>query len=159
MRVAAGLFHGLANGGDRLALLAGDGRRADALSYGSDASHDAPPLSAPGPGRSLRRHFAADGTLLAVEIAAEPSPGRVEPPGAGHASAQLGAGSGGAAAEASPASEADRDSTAPLDAPAPLRFDDGGGTNRAAWIALIALALGALGGVAALRVRELLREV
>ena len=116
-------------------------------------SYDDPPLSAPGTGRSLRRRFADDGTLLAVEIAAEPSPGRVEPPDTRRASAQLGAGAG-AASTTSAAGEA---TPPPLESPPAQRLDDGG-VNRAAWIALIALALGALGGVAAFRVRELLRD-
>ena len=156
MRVAGGLFNGLGNGGDRVALLARDGRRVDALSYGTDASYDDPPLSAPGPGRSLQRHFADDGTLQAVEIAAEPSPGRVEPPDTRRASAQLAA-MAGAAGAASAAGAAEEATPPPLASPPPQRLDDGG-ANRAAWIALVALALGALGGVAAFRVRELLRD-
>ena len=85
-----------------------------------------------------------------MKIAAEPSPGRVEPPDTRRASAQL-------AAVAGAVSAAEEATPPPLASPPPQRLDDGG-ANHAAWIALIALALGALGGVAAFRVRELLRD-
>jgi hypothetical protein len=78
-RPAGGLFNGLGNSGDRLALLAPDGRIIDALSYGSDVTYDNPPLPAPGPGRSLRRYFSDDGTYAGYEVSDAPSPGRIEP--------------------------------------------------------------------------------
>jgi hypothetical protein len=79
-RPAGGLFNGLGNSGDRLALIAPDGRTIDALSYGSDVTYDNPPLPAPGSGRSLRRYFGDDGTYAGYEVADSPSPGRIEPP-------------------------------------------------------------------------------
>jgi len=77
---AGGLFNGLGNSGDRLALIAPDGRLIDALSYGSDITYDNPPLPAPGAGRSLRRYFGDDGAYAGFEVSAAPSPGRIEPP-------------------------------------------------------------------------------
>jgi hypothetical protein len=82
-RPAGGLFNGLGNSGDRLALLAPDGRIIDALSYGSDVTYDNPPLPAPGAGRSLRRYFGDDGTYAGYEVSDAPSPGRIEPRPAG----------------------------------------------------------------------------
>ncbi|RLT36147.1 MAG: hypothetical protein DWI59_00965 [Chloroflexi bacterium] len=70
-----GISNGLGNGGDRLVLFRADGAMLDALSYGSDATYDRPPLPAPPSGRSLVRNFADDGSLLSVEVAASPSPG------------------------------------------------------------------------------------
>ena len=70
-----GFSNGLGNGGDRLVLYRADGAVIDALSYGSDATYDRPPLPAPGSGRSLMRTFADDGTLLAAEVSGSPSPG------------------------------------------------------------------------------------
>lgn len=70
-----GFSNGLGNGGDRLVLYRADGAVIDALSYGSDATYDRPPLLAPGSGRSLMRTFADDGTLLAAEVSGSPSPG------------------------------------------------------------------------------------
>jgi hypothetical protein len=78
-RPSGGLFNGLGNSGDRLALLASDGRLIDALSFGTDTTYDNPSLPAPGAGRSLKRYFADDGTYAGHEVADVPSPGRVEP--------------------------------------------------------------------------------
>ena len=66
LRHSRGLFNGLGNRGDRLALATEDGAIIDALSYGSDDSVDQPPLKAPAPGRSLQRRFDAAGRLAAV---------------------------------------------------------------------------------------------
>ena len=131
VRLAGGLFNGLANGGDRLALYAPGGGLVDALSWGADASHDSPPLDAPGPGEVLRRRFAPDGAPLAAESS-------------GDAAAD---GGGALAAEA----------TAPSPSPADGSPPGEGGTNRAAWIGLTALAAASLGGVFAFRFRDLLR--
>jgi hypothetical protein len=79
-RLAGHLGNGLGNGGDRRALVAQNGALVDALSCGTDATYDDPPLLAPGPGEALRRYFADDGSLLAVQLAVEPSPGRIEAP-------------------------------------------------------------------------------
>ncbi len=79
-RPAEGLFNGLGNSGDRLALLTTDGRLIDALSYGSDTTYDDPPLPATGAGRSLKRYFGDDGTYATYEVSDAPSPGRSEPP-------------------------------------------------------------------------------
>ena len=70
-----GISNGLGNGGDRLVLFRADGSMLDALSYGSDATYDRPPLPVPPSGRSLVRNFADDGSLLSVEVSASPSPG------------------------------------------------------------------------------------
>ena len=104
-RVATGLFNGLGNSGDRLSLVAGDGQILDAISYGTDATFNAPPLSAPGPGHSLQRRFAADGTLLGIELAADPSPGRIEAPASGQTEALSGAASSAAGAAPPSANE------------------------------------------------------
>ncbi|MEZ4552960.1 MAG: lamin tail domain-containing protein [Dehalococcoidia bacterium] len=96
---AGGLSNGLGNSGDRLALLAADGRVIDALSYGSDATYDSPPLPAPGAGRSLKRYLGDDGSFAGYEVSDEPSPGRFEPPparvDASEASSEGGAASAG----------------------------------------------------------------
>ncbi len=78
-RPPEGLFNGLGNTGDRLALLTAEGRIIDALSYGSDTTYDDPALPAPGAGRSLKRYFADDGTYAMSEVSDAPSPGRIEP--------------------------------------------------------------------------------
>ncbi|MFN8583935.1 MAG: lamin tail domain-containing protein [Dehalococcoidia bacterium] len=75
-----GLSNGVGNSGDRLALLAAGGRLIDALSYGSDATYDNPPLPAPGAGHSLKRFFGDDGTFAGYEVSSEPTPGRLDPP-------------------------------------------------------------------------------
>ncbi|MGE0227246.1 MAG: lamin tail domain-containing protein [Dehalococcoidia bacterium] len=96
---ASGLSNGLGNSGDRLALLAADGRVIDALSYGSDATYDSPPLPAPGTGRSLKRHFGDDGSFAGYEVSDEPSPGRTEPPPARLVESEASSDGGSAAAE------------------------------------------------------------
>ena len=65
LRHSRGLFNGLGNRGDRLALATEDGAIIDALSYGSDDSVDRPPLKAPRAralaAAPLRRRRSADG--------------------------------------------------------------------------------------------------
>ncbi len=132
-RPADGLSNGLANAGDRLALYTTAGLRIDALSYGTDDTFRQPgeaALPAPGPGRSLRRDFLDDGSLLHAAVSDEPSPGRVE-------------------AVEQPAPETAR---------APDRVQEGsrGDTNVSAWAVLVLAAAGALAGAGALRVRAVL---
>ena len=135
LRLAGGLFNGLANGGDRLALFAPGGALVDALSWGADASYAEPPLDAPAPGQVLRRRFAPDGAPLPAEAAPAAAP------------------SGGATpAGATPGAE--ETSTPP---PSGGDASGGGGAGRAAWIALATLAAVSLGGVFAFRFRDLLR--
>ena len=77
-RLAGAISNGLANGGDRLALLDAGGRQLDALSYGSDTTYrraHSTPILAPGAGHSITRDFADEGSLLSVEITDEPTPG------------------------------------------------------------------------------------
>ncbi|MYE46597.1 MAG: hypothetical protein F4X25_07565 [Chloroflexi bacterium] len=87
LRRGEGLFNGLGNSGDRLALATEGGAVIDALSYGSDGSVDQPPLRAPPAGRSLQRRFDAAGRLIDALVAELPSPGRIE----AHAPAEAGA--------------------------------------------------------------------
>ena len=146
IREPAGLFNGLGNDGDRVALTTIEGEVVDALSYGNDDRFDRPPLQAPAPGRSLQRRFASDGRLTAIAVAPKPSPGRLEdsavaigaPPAATAADVAVTAPSG--------ASEAP-----------PEHIEDPGGANRVAWIVLGMLAAGALLGAAAYRARDILR--
>ena len=132
-RPAGGLSNGLANAGDRLVLYTTAGLRIDALSYGIDSTYRQPgeaALPAPGPGRSLRRDFLDDGSLLHAAVSDEPSPGRVE------------------------AVEQPNAATAP--APARVQGGSHGGTNISAWAVLVLAAAGALAGAGALRVRAVL---
>ena len=80
VQLADGISNGLANGGDRLALLTRDGAPIDAFSYGTDTAYDGsqPSIPAPGPGSSIQRLFADDGSLLAVRVSDELSPGRAD---------------------------------------------------------------------------------
>jgi hypothetical protein len=94
-----GFSNGLANGGDRLVLYMRDGTLIDALSYGSDATYDRPPLVGPDPGKSLVRRFADDGTLASVAMDASPSPGILEEPVAESALNQPAAATAGSPAE------------------------------------------------------------
>lgn len=128
-----GLSNGLGNSGDRLALLAADGRLIDALSYGSDGTYDNPPLPAPGAGRSLKRFFGDDGAFAGYEVSSEPSPGRLDAP-----PVRLGSGDGTSEGEATTAVE-------------------GGGSDRSTWYVLGALGVVALAGAAGQRVWALRR--
>ncbi len=176
LRVEGGLFNGLANAGDRVVLLTPEGAVVDSLSYGDDASRFGPPLAAPGSGEQLRRRFAANGTLIGVEVGpggggdaagmavatADPEPTvearaaapllsptvQTRAPATTTASGPVPASATGAAArpELTP--------TEPSLEPEAARSGDG--VNRSAWIALASIALGALAGVGAFRLRELL---
>ena len=137
-RPPEGLSNGLANAGDRLALFSA-GARVDALSYGTDTVYrqaGEPALPAPGPGRTLHRDFADDGSLLASGVSEQPSPGRVETP---------------------PTTVAQETAAPPASSPA-RPAEGGGGANRMAWAVLIAVAVGALVAAAVQRVRWLLRN-
>ena len=143
-RLAGRISNGLGNAGDRLALLAADGQLIDGVSWGSDATYSDPPLRAPGPGRSIQRVFADDGSLAFVTTSDSPSPGRVE------------AAREPAAPTAQPSSGADEvAASVPAGAPAegepPDPFDESG-PNRTAWVVLAVIATGALVGAAAYRV-------
>ena len=176
VRVEGGLFNGLANAGDRVVLLTPEGAVVDSLSYGDDASRFGPPLAAPGSGEQLRRRFAANGTLIGVEVG---------PGGGGDAA-------GMTVATADPEPTVEARAAAPLSIPTvetrapatttasgpapasatgavarpeltptepslePEAARSGDGVNRSAWIALASIALGALAGVGAFRLRELL---
>ena len=155
MRHGRGLFNGLGNSGDRLALATADGAIIDALSYGSDDSVDQPPLKAPAPGRSLQRRFDATGRLTETTISEHPSPGRIEasataepvaPDGPVATSAAAGEVVGPAAREAPSSVESLR-----------RQLDDAADANRTAWIVLLAIAAVALAAAGVHRARELLR--
>ena len=124
---------GLSNAGDRLALYTTAGLRIDALSYGTDDTYrraGEAALRAPGPGRSLRRDFLDDGSLLDVAVSDEPSPGHVE-------------------AVEQPASATAAGSHQ-------VQQGSHGGTNVRRWAVLLLAAVGALAGAGALRVRAVL---
>jgi hypothetical protein len=97
-------------------------------------------MVAPGPGRSLVRRFADDGTLATVEVTSELSPGVAEPLGV--------AGTAAAAAEA-----AERTPGASL--PRPSEAASG---SWLAWAVLLTIATGSLLGAAAMRIVAVLRE-
>ena len=131
-RLSRAIGNGLANGGDRLALFPAGGGRVDALSYGSDRpylSDGATPLPAPDAGESLHRDFADDNSLLSEGVSDQPSPGLLPEPLA-----------------AQPTNEDARPS------------DASGGTNRTAWLGLMAIAVIPLAAAGGLRLRELLRD-
>lgn len=135
-RLPGPISNGLANGGDRLALISPDGHIVDALSYGTDQTYrrdGEAALPAPGAGRSLRRDFADDGSLVAATVSDQPTPGFVERPQAAVPSVE-------------PANQSD--------APSPGR----GATNVRAWAILVVLAVVALATAAGLRLREILLE-
>lgn len=75
--LADGISNGLGNAGDRLALTAADGAIIDAVSWGSDRVYalGRPELAAPGPGISILRRFADDGSFVSAEHLAVPTPG------------------------------------------------------------------------------------
>jgi hypothetical protein len=134
-RLAGPISNGLANGGDRLALVAPGGGTIDALSYGTDETYrrdGETALPAPGPGRSLQRAFTDDGSMAAVTVSDQPTPGFVEPP------------PGAGAAE--PGARADT--------PSPAGRDD----NTRAWAVLVSLAVAALAAAAGLRLRQILLD-
>ncbi len=136
VRLPGMIGNGLANGGDRLALLAADRREIDVVAYGDLMDEDGDPIPAPGSGESIERRFTPEGQLVEVAILARPTPGHATAPGAGARSTGTllvtPIALGPAAASASPS--------------------DGPG----AWIVLLAIAGGALGGAGAQRLGALL---
>ncbi|MCY3656800.1 MAG: lamin tail domain-containing protein [Chloroflexi bacterium] len=167
LRVAGGLFNGLANAGDRVVLLTTAGAVVDSLSYGDDRSSFGPPLAAPGAGEQLRRRFAANGTLIAVEVgsrtadgarlAAAPvasTPGTEMPTVGVQTSARVAASGPASGSATGAAARPELTPTEPSLEPEAAR--SGEEVNRSAWIALASIALGALAGVGAFRLRELL---
>ena len=150
-----GLFNGLGNGGDRLALATADGAIIDALSYGSDDSVDQPPLKAPAPGRSLQRRFDAAGRLTEATVSEHPSPGRIEPLTTAKPVAPDGP-------VATPAAAGEVVGPATREAPSSVealrkQLDDAADWNRTAWIVLLTIAAVALAAAGVHRTRELLR--
>ena len=167
LRHSRGLFNGLGNRGDRLALATEDGAIIDALSYGSDDSVDQPPLKAPAPGRSLQRRFDAAGRLMEAAVSEHPSPGRIEASATAVAVApDWPVATAVAVAPDKPvaASAAAGEVVGPATREAPSsvealrkQLDDTADWNRTAWIVLVAIAAVALAAAGAHRARELLR--
>ncbi len=155
LRQGSGLFNGLGNSGDRLALATTDGAIIDALSYGSDGSVDEPPLKAPPAGRSLQRRFDPAGRLIEAAVAEQPSPGHLEGPAPPDGLAAPEAG----ATSAAPADAADAGAYTPPSSVEALRrqLDAAASTDRTAWIVLASVAAVALVAAGAHRARELLR--
>ena len=155
LRHDGGLFNGLGNSGDRIALATEAGAILDALSYGSDDSVDAPPLKAPPAGRSLQRRFDATGRLLEAVVSEQPSPGRIEASAAPDAVAAAEPDAPSAAAP----DAADAEAYTPPSSVESLRkqLDDAASADRTAWIVLVVIAAVALAAAGAHRARELLR--
>jgi hypothetical protein len=129
-RIPGGIGNGLGNEGDRLELLDGQGVVLDALAYGPGL-----PLVAPRTGDSLHRSFDLGGFAAAARTA-PPSPGAYEPFAAveaSEASSTAGSEDGGEASRA--ASQA----------------TSATGGNDLTWVALLAIAGGAVGGAAVQR--------
>lgn len=163
-RPAGGLGRGLANDGDRLALLDAKGQALDTLSYGDDPAYrraEEPPHPAPGPGRSLRRHFDAAGRLLAVEVADTPSPGVIETaPSASMGAAAPAAASTAEAADVAEPPQIVSDASVGVEPTPPATPDRvaAGDARGGAWLLLVLLASGALLGAAAHRALAILSE-
>ena len=167
MRHGRGLFNGLGNSGDRLALATADGAIIDALSYGSDDSVDQPPLKAPAPGRSLQRRFDTVGRLMETTVAEHPSPGRIEASATAEPASPDGPVATAVAVApdkpvATSAAAGEVVGPAPREAPSSVealrkQLDDTADWNRTAWIVLVVIAAVALAAAGAHRARELLR--
>ena len=144
-RLPGTIGNGLGNDGDRLALFAADGTLIDAFSYGEDTTYlgvmgATARILTPGGGRSIERRFGPDGAFREAVALADPSPGRAG--AAGVPTARAGAPGSRAVDGASTAAGAS------------------GGTGRGdvgAWVLLLGLGGGMLGGVAAQRVAALAR--
>ena len=74
IRLRRAIGNGLGNAGDRIVLVAADGREIDAAAYGEDVEDGEQPLPAPGPGQSIERRFSAVGTLLEARLTDAPTP-------------------------------------------------------------------------------------
>lgn len=75
IRLRRAIGNGLGNAGDRVALVATDGREIDAVAYGEGIEEGEAALPAPGPGQSLERFFSPTGVLLDARLSDTPSPG------------------------------------------------------------------------------------
>jgi hypothetical protein len=75
IRLRRAIGNGLGNTGDRLALVAADGREIDAVAYGEGAEDGDAALPAPGPGQSIERRFSPAGILLEARLTETPTPG------------------------------------------------------------------------------------
>lgn len=132
IRLRRAIGNGLGNAGDRVALVAADGREIDAVAYGEGVEDGEAALPAPGPGQSLERLFSTARILLNARLSDTPTPGvPPAPAGVQHAEA--------AAASHGPAALSGIEGLAP------------------AWAVLIALAGGLLLGAAAARVASVAR--
>jgi len=130
--------NGLGNAGDRLILESASGGVVDALSWGSESTYRDPeaPIPAPGPGRSIERRFADDGSYLGFAVLEVPTPGL--PP------------------EVATIAFADSQLTsmpAPASQVAQAATDD-----RTGWLVLLAVASVALVAAVVARVREVVAE-
>ena len=132
-----GVGNGLGNAGDRLVLESASGGVLDAFSWGSDSTYrdSESPIPAPGPGRSIERRFADDGSYLAFAILDSPTPG--QPP------------------EVSTIAFADGQLTS---VPAPASQVVQAGDDRTGWVVLLGVASLALVAALVARVREVLAE-
>ncbi len=130
VRLRHAIGNGLGNDGDRVALVAPDGREIDAVSYGEGVEEGEQPLPAPGPGQSIERSFSSSGILLDARVSPRPTPGM--PPEA-------------RAAAGGPPGAATR---APIDLASTLT---------PAWAILVALAGGLLLGAGAARAAAIVR--
>ena len=134
IRLRRAIGNGLGNTGDRVALVAADGREIDAVAYGEGAEEGDEPLPAPGPGPSLERFFSPAGLLLEARVTDSPTPGT--------------------APEAKPeSSRASRGGTA-AGVPSALAAAEGLAPS---WLALIGLAGGLLLGAGAVRAASVAR--
>lgn len=76
IRLRRAIGNGLGNTGDRVALVAADGREIDAVAYGEGIEDGEEPLLAPGPGQSIERRFSPAGILLESRLTDTPTPGQ-----------------------------------------------------------------------------------
>lgn len=75
VRLRRAIGNGLGNTGDRVALVAAEGREIDAVAYGEGLEEGEEPLPAPGPGQSIERRFSPAGILLEARVSEHPTPG------------------------------------------------------------------------------------
>ena len=132
VRLRRAIGNGLGNAGDRVALVAADGREIDAVAYGEGQEEGEDALPAPGPGQSLERIFSSAGILLDAWVSDTPTPG--VPP--------------------VPAAARDTRAAASQHGPTTLSGLEG---LAPAWAVLVALAGGLLLGVAATRAASIAR--
>ncbi|MGE3961173.1 MAG: lamin tail domain-containing protein [Dehalococcoidia bacterium] len=128
-RVAGTIGNGLGNDGDRLQLLDASGQSVDAFAFGEGT-----PLL-PAPGESIHRWFEVGAAFIAAAVGA-PSPGVHEPPSE---LSGTGADAGASDSAGEEGAEVEREA-------------DAGGPDGLAWVLLLAVGGGALGGAAVQRV-------